>query len=979
MTWEADVFRDNEEWLMGRILKYAERQGYTRYTSTLQEAWRVSVSGLTTALVAALEQWGGELFEFGPHGRPPESVVSFAVTESRRHRERGVNLLMFLGLLKYYRRTYLDLVDEFVPDEQDRQHLHRFVVGFFDCLEMTISVDWADSDEQGRMEELQSANRSLTNEKNKYLTLFESFTQPVLLLDTLGDILNMNFAAARLLGMDRAPGGVHYNAARRDDPFSSQDMKLILRENPWFLDVLQSLFAAEGENGKHLKLRVATPADKGERWFDVRGTPMPDVSGKFVGTVLVFTDVTRRIRAELDLEESRWDQERRVQQRTVELERTRRRLRQGEEEYRFLVDNLQEGVWLLGAKGETLFVNPRMEQLVASPPGGMYARRFSEYCVHPEDAALCASARDCRDHRNVECELNREDGRTIYVNMALSPVLDDNGDSLGTLAAVMDITARKRTEEQLRRSESNLAEAQRIAQLGSWEWNVEDGSLSWSDQTFRIFKLAPEEGPLSYRGFLEMVHPDDRGLVLAAVRRGLQTGHYTVEHRVTLADGRERHVAERAGLVRTRDGGRRMVGTVMDITGRKKAEQELLAAKEEAESANMAKSKFLANMSHELRTPLNGIMGMNQLLLENCEEGENRELLELSLDCARRLTRLISDLLDLSVIEAGLIGLERRPFFLRRTVEGLMRVMSMQAEDKGLKLHWEVDESVPDELKGDEGRLRQVLVNLLGNALKFTEKGEVELQITRVDGNGGKVWLAFRIRDTGVGIGEEYLSTIFDSFSLGEDYLTKRYGGSGLGLSISKQIAEKMGGNISVESEKGEGSVFSLVLPMDRPALDLQEARQERDRQFIDKYLGLRVLVVEDEAVNCLMAVRMLQRRGVDTLTASNGEEALAILAQEDVDMVLMDLQMPKLNGLETMKRIRSGHNNVRDPNVPVVACTAFARKKDQKACEEAGMNAFLSKPFNAKELFTTIREHALTRSKPTERRGGDAKKEEKN
>jgi len=986
MHWDPELFRKNEVWLMERVLGYAKQQGYTRYTSTLLEAWRASVSGLTRTLELAMEQWGREVPEFFPRAEVMEPVAEFAVTEARRHRERGVSLGMFLGLLKYYRQAYQDLVQEKVSGDSEQRHAEQLVLRFFDCLEVALCVDWSEGGASAQLAELQQANRRMTNEKNKYLTLYESLSQPVLLLDHETRVVSVNRAAAVMLGLGDTPGGTYYAGADQGKEGAGLDTAELIRTIPWLGDVLRAARDESCRAEDEVRFRISADTNGGDRWFDVECTPMLDVSHKFAGAVVVLNDVTRRIRAELELEESRWDLEHRVQRRTAELERTRRRLRRGEEEYRFLVDNLQEGVWLMSAGGETLFVNPRMEEMLGCTPGGMYGRRFAEFCCREEDGALLEAPESGGAHkRNVECELRRDHGGRVVVNMALSPVRAEDGVFLGMLAGVMDITERKHMEERLRHSEFSLAEAQRIARLGSWEWRVEQGTLHWSEQTFRIFGLPPEDREMTYARFLDMVHPEDRELVTEAARRGVRTGHYEVEHRVMTWDGRECHVMERARLARDGEGRRCLVGTVMDVTERKQAELELLAAKveadaarEEAETANTAKSKFLANMSHELRTPLNGIMGMNQLLLESCEEGETREMLELSLDCARRLTRLITDLLDLSVIESGMVGLQPRRFSLRRTMGSLMRVLGIQARDKGLNLDWIVDESVPDGLVGDEGRLRQVLVNLAGNALKFTEQGEVRVRVLRVDGNGGKVWLAFRIEDTGIGIEEQQLPYIFDSFSLGEDYLTKRYGGSGLGLSISRQIVEKMGGNISVESHRNEGSVFSVVLPLERAAVDLEEARQERGRRCRDVPSNSTVLVVEDEAVNRLMAVRMLRRRGIETRTARDGQEALEILSRESVNLVLMDLQMPRLNGLEAVRKIRSGEEGVLDTQVPVVACTAFARQQDRLECDQAGMNGFLAKPFDAESLYEAVQEHALpaVRCSPSEEGSLSGKKQ---
>lgn len=966
MQWGSALFFDNEVWLMERVLGYAKRQGYTQYTSTLLEAWRASIVGLNKALEDAVQYWGDTAPEFTPGNEIVEPISNFAVLEARRHRERGVSLGMFLALLKYYRQAYFDLVEARIEDPEERTASLYFVLRFYDCLEVALCVEWIGTDNEKRLTELQRANRDITNEKNKYLTMFESLADPALLLDGTGKINTVNRAAASMLGMGEIPGAIYYagpgeGVSKGAEHNMAFDMDILQQRNPWLVQVLQAAREESCRAEGDARFRVNVDLSGEERWFDVNCTPMLDVSGKFTGAVVVLSDITRKINIELELEKSRWGLEHRVRQRTAELEKANSRLLDSEREYRFLVENLQEGIWLLGPDGVTQFVNPRMEEMLGYVSGEMIGKRIADF-LRPEERAKAEQLQGMAygERRDVQCGLQRRDGSKVDVQMALSPACDDEGACRGVLAGVMDITERKLTEERLRRSEYSLAEAQRIAQLGSWEWNIDHDDLEWSAQTYRIFGLSPDSKRMTYERFLTFVHPEDRKKLADSVREGKKNGGYEVEHRIMHADGQERYLVERGEVVANLNGAMRMVGTVQDITERRHGEEMLRAAKEEAEAANEAKSKFLGNMSHELRTPLNGIMGMNQLLRASELQPDQREMLELSLECSQRLLRIINDLLDLSSIETGTVTLRKHRFSLRSTLAAILNVFSEKCCRRGVGFSWKLDESLPDELLGDDDRIRQVLVNIVGNAVKFTQKGSIRVHIVRLDGNGGKVWVGFNVSDTGIGIPGDKLEGIFDSFVLGEDYLTKRYGGSGLGLSISKSIVEQMGGSISVESIEGRGSHFCVQLPLERIALDLETARKTAASQRTENVnRPFTILVVEDEPVNRLITSRILERNGHVVRTASDGWEALEMLADDWVDLVLMDLQMPRLNGLQAARMIRDGERGVLDPSVPIVACTAFADEQDRQGCKAAGMDGYLSKPFEVEQLQAAVLRHA--------------------
>jgi len=697
---------------------------------------------------------------------------------------------------------------------------------------------------------------------------------------------------------------------------------------------------------------------------------------------------------------------------------------------------------------------------------------------------------------------NKPGGNTRWVRTNKLPLRDREGNVIGVLGTYEDITQRKQVEQALMEAEEKYRSL--VFNIPDVAWSIDAAGqyafISPTIEKISGYSVSEIEGH-GTRFFVERIHPDDIDAVLAAMEGLFARGEpYNVECRVQARSGEWIWVHDRAVSTYEKNGVRYADGLLSNINERKQAEEEMRRAKESAEAANRAKSDFLANMSHEIRTPMNGVIGMAGLLLDTELTPEQQQYAEIVRTSGEALLRVINDILDFSKIEARKLRLEVTDFDLHSVLECAADVLAFKASEKGVELTCELEPETPYLLRGDPGRVRQVLLNLLGNAVKFTPQGEVALRVRLEAEDGHTATLRFTVSDTGIGFRQDQAAVLFEAFVQADGSRTRRYGGTGLGLAIAKQLVEMMGGRIGVKSEEGKGSAFwftavfakqpqpgapvtdlhpplrdakvpvvddnatnrSLVsrllhswgchpqesadgssalkilrqaaqaadpfrmalLDMSLPGMDGEELgrqiaadpqlqqtalvlmtgfsrRRQSDwarmqalgfaghvskpiwgRTLKKTLLSLdakgggtvaptqqddpplrparvngqaRILVAEDNLTNQEVAVALLNKLGYRADLVANGVEALRAFRQAEYDVVLMDCEMPEMDGYEATRRIRQRQGGTRNPDVPIIAMTADAMTGDRDKCLQAGMSDYLAKPVETRQLATVL------------------------
>lgn len=686
-----------------------------------------------------------------------------------------------------------------------------------------------------------------------------------------------------------------------------------------------------------------SPSEK--RWFTLNVTPFGKAIG---GAVIAHIDITERRKAAETLRQAH-------EQLALHLEHSPLAVVAWDADHR---------VTQWTGNAESMF-GWKAEEVVGKRPGEWAWIVPGEEERIAAELALLASGR--ADQVILETRNFTSTGEIRHILSWNSVSRDRLGRPVSTFSLMQDVTEMRRAEAALQETQERFALAIQGTSDGIWDWDIAAGTVWRSPRLLQILGLDTATLSNAAEAILDLVHPEDREWLEAALEDHLRCGvPFRMEYRVRHGDGTWRWLQDRGQAVWSADGTpTRFAGSSSDVTDRREAQealqrsvQELEEARDRAEAGTRAKSEFLAMMSHEIRTPMNGVLGMTSLLLDTVLDEEQRDCAETIKTSGDALMSIINDILDFSKIEAGKMTIESVDCDVRTAVEDVVDLLSQRAAEKSIGLTIVYPASAPSRLITDPGRLRQILVNLVGNAIKFTEQGSVTIEAsTSIEGDQ----LRLTVRDTGIGIAAEALTRLFQQFEQADATTTRRYGGTGLGLTISRRLVELLGGSLEVESIPGRGSAFTVTLPAQRvsPVTTGADSAPSAVPVTMVESSGPgsampRVLLVEDNAVMQKVGFRMLDKLGCRVDLAANGVEAVEMSARFTYDLVFMDCMMPELDGYEATVRIRQREAGGR--RLRIVAMTASAMASDAERCLTAGMDDYISKPVAMATLAELLR-----------------------
>ena len=707
--------------------------------------------------------------------------------------------------------------------------------------------------------------------------------------------------------------------------------------------------AVEGEvqtalaTGREISIewRVNLPGNQ-ERWLLSRGRPQLGADGSVERYLGIVWDITGRKQMERQILESQ-----------AQLEAA--------------LASMSDAVWISDAEGRFIHFNEAFATFLRFKNKGECATTFAAYpeildvyldSGEPASVERWAVPRALRGEKvtNAEYGLRRRDtGETWVGSFNFGPIRDTEGRIVGSVVVGRDITESKRNALALERSNREYkAQSEFLKKLidnAPLVIGVVDGPEHRYILANPAYEAIPEDKSRPVVGrSLKEVFPSVADHVSRLFDQVYATGRPVGlrEYHVPIGSRDTWWNADYIPLFNEQGAATRILIIGHEVT-------ELLAARDKAEKGNRAKSEFLANMSHEIRTPLNGILGMLQLMETTALNGEQKEYLFAAMQSSRRLTRLLADILDLSRIEAGKLAIHEKDFEVSGLGDSVLELFSPTARSKGLMLECLIGEGVAPRLSGDEVRIRQILFNLVGNAVKFTQAGHVRVEVAELAMlDPSQARLLFTVSDTGIGIPDELLKDIFEPFSQEEGTYTRRFQGAGLGLSIVRKLIGIMDGELCIDSLKGRGTTVTFTLPFKRPLSPHDDDARVRG---VARSPGrpLRVLLAEDDQVSVITCQRMLEKLGHEAVAASDGQEALQLLAQGDFDLVLMDVQMPVMDGVEATRAIRTQSRFGDKRRIPIVAMTAYAMTGDREKFLEAGMNGYIAKPVDKAALEEVI------------------------
>ena len=639
-------------------------------------------------------------------------------------------------------------------------------------------------------------------------------------------------------------------------------------------------------------------------------------------------------------------------------------LKQNEQFQKTLFVTLPDLVWLKDSEGIYLVCNPRFEELYGAAESEIIGKTDYDFV----DKELADFFRD-KDHKAAAAgkpTINEEwltfaaNGYHGLFETIKTPMFNTDGTLLGVLGVSRDISERTRAYELLRLSEEKFASAFKASPDSVNLNRLIDGTYLEVNEGFcAITGYRPEE--VIGKSSLDLniwVFPEDRQRLVQELRQ-----HGVVKNLETQFRCKDGSIitGQMSACIITVNGEQCLLNITRDVSERKRYEDELKQARSSADAANRAKSEFLANMSHEIRTPMNGIIGMAQLLQFTDLTPEQQEYLQCLESSTQNLLSLLNDILDLSKIESGKITLETTRFSLRQCIQELITTQISQIHQKQLKLDTRIADEIPDLLLGDPLRIKQILLNLLANAIKFTEAGSISITARITGRQGNSLTLCLAVRDTGIGIAPEALERIFAPFEQADNSTTRKYGGTGLGLTICRRLAELMGGRIWAESESGQGSCFSVELPFKLPEHQQVPRPAPVTPTCSNGTRSLKLLLAEDNQLNATTLIAMLKKLGHQVELASNGQQALDNLLKDTYDCILMDISMPVMGGDEVTRIIREAELQT-GQHMPIIALTAHALRGDREQFLSSGFDGYIAKPVEIQQLAAELERVALSK-----------------
>ncbi len=672
-------------------------------------------------------------------------------------------------------------------------------------------------------------------------------------------------------------------------------------------------------------------------WCSVAVVTVKDVKGKVEFFDVTLADITARKQYEREILESK-------------------------ELFHTVFDNTAAAITVTDKDERIIAWNPFAEKMLGMDKEGLFNKSIKDFYPSKEWRRLRAlKLRQNGLHADVETQIYKKDGGLIEISLSISMLKNLNGKIIGAIGIMRDITNQKIAERKIKESENKIRIILDNSAAAMMLSDSQERIVSWNKFAEQLLGMKKKD---LYLKSVSSLYPEEEWQKIRDANIRKVGSRHHLHTKIINKKGNIIDVDLSVNVLRDSEGKvTGSVGIMQDITEQKRFQEMLVQAKLSAEEANSAKSLFLANMSHEVRTPMNTIMGMIDLTLDTSMNEEQKDNLVVAKEAADNLLGLLNDILDLSRVEAGKITLENIEFNLHNVIRSVCKGLSVIARNKNLELVVDILPKVPEEILGDPVRLRQILINLINNAIKFTHKGKVTTQVKVASSlSEDEIVLLFSVIDEGIGIPKDRHEQVFEIFTQADDTTTRRFGGTGLGLAISKRLSEMMGGRIWVESEEGKGSTFSFtgtfkIVEVNKtgstPSIGAGGENFDVDG-FKEDLKGLRILLAEDNIVNQKIACRLLEKQGWIVTAVDNGQAVLDQIHKEPFDVVLMDAHMPILDGLEATNLIRENEKTTGN-HIPIIALTARAMQEDRKKCIDAGMDGYVSKPIDRKKLFEEI------------------------